>query len=324
MIRLDWRRHSEKGGERMSATQQRIIELMKQFAPSEGYTASPLAGVSFMRANRSLGRTLVLYESSIVVVCQGRKRGFLGDEVYVYDANHYLVLSVPLPFSTETDASAEEPLLAVAIRFDPTAISNLMIAVDEMKIKPTVTRKGMCSTPINPQFSSALLRLLEALIAPLQTRIVAPLVVQEIFFLVLTGEQGDAMRASLGTGHFSQIARALRRIHTEFAKPIDVDTLSNDNGMSVPTFHRHFKTVTGTTPIQYLKSTRLHQARLMMIRTGLTAAAASAAVGYESPSQFSREFKRTFGKSPVEEVEQMKVAFGWSAPIQQAEGSFGR
>ncbi len=114
-----------------------------------------------------------------------------------------------------------------------------------------------------------MLRLLEALGSPLEARIAAPLVVREIFFLVLTGEQGDAMRASLtATGHFSQIARALRRIHTDYDKRIDVDTLCSESGMSVPTFHRHFKAVTHTTPIQYLKSTRLHQARLLMIRTG--------------------------------------------------------
>jgi AraC-like DNA-binding protein len=312
----------ENRGKPVPAAQQRIVELMKQLAPHEGYTASRLTGVSFMRANRALGRTLVLYEPSIVLVCQGRKRGFLGDEIYVYDANRYLVLSVPLPFSTETDASPERPLLAVAVRFDQTATSELMIAVDDVRNRQPALPKGIASSPINDRLSNALLRLLEALFSPLEARVVAPLVVREIFFLVLTGEQGDAMRATLGTGHFSQIARVLRHIQTDYARPIDVGTLSNDSGMSVPTFHRHFKAVTGTTPVQYLKSTRLHQARLMMIRTGQTAAAASAAVGYESPSQFSREFKRTFGKSPVEEAKQMKIAFGWSAAIQKSEGSF--
>lgn len=180
--------------------------------------------------------------------------------------------------------------------------------------------RGIYSTPLNDRLSNTLLRLLEALGSPLEVRIVAPLVVHEIFFLGLTGEQGDAMRASLATtGHFSQIARALRRIRSDYGKRIDVDSLSNEIGMSVPTFHRHFKAVTHTTPMQYLKSTRLHQARLLMIRTGLTAAAASATVGYESPSQFSREFKRAFGRSPTEEVDQMKMAFSWSASTLEAE-----
>ncbi|QYD71883.1 AraC family transcriptional regulator [Paraburkholderia edwinii] len=304
----------------MPGRQSRIVKLIERLAPNEGYTASMLDGVSFVRANRSLGRTPVLYEPSIVLVCQGRKRGFLGDEIFLYDTNHYLVLSVPLPFSTETEATPEEPFLAVTLRLDASVTADLVLSVDRPCRKAPVTPRGIYSTPLNDRLSNTLLRLLEALGSPLEARIVAPLVVHEIFFLVLTGEQGDAMRASLATtGYFSQIARALRRIHSDYDKRIDVDSLSNEIGMSVPTFHRHFKAVTHTTPMQYLKSTRLHQARLLMIRTGLTAAAASATVGYESPSQFSREFKRAFGRSPTEEVDQMKMAFSWSASTLEAE-----
>jgi AraC-like DNA-binding protein len=297
----------------MPARQKRIVTLIERLAPNEGYTASLLEGVSFVRSNHSLGRTPVLYEPSIVFVCQGSKRGLLGDERFVYDANHYLVLSVPLPFSTETEASVELPFLAVTLRLDPGAIADLLLAVDTDRRPPSVAPRGIYSTPINSRLSDALLRLVEALASPLEARILAPLALREILFLVLNGEQGTAMRASLATtGHFAQIARALRRIHADYDKRIDVDSLSNDSGMSVPTFHRHFKAVTHTTPIQYLKSTRLHQARLLMIRTGVTAAAASAAVGYESPSQFSREFKRLFGRSPTDEVAQMRAAFAWS------------
>src|ERR1700716_1912644 len=103
---------------------QRMTTLLAQLAPNEGYTLSALDGVRFMRSNRSLGRTPVLYEPSIVIVCQGRKIGFLGDEVYVYDAQHYLVLSVPLPFSTETKASESEPMLAVSLRLDLTDLAD--------------------------------------------------------------------------------------------------------------------------------------------------------------------------------------------------------
>ncbi|MDR5806461.1 AraC family transcriptional regulator [Caballeronia sp. LZ001] len=298
----------------MPEMQRRIVRLIEMLAPNEGCTASMLDGVSFVRANRSLGRTPVLYEPSIILVCQGRKRGFLGEEVFLYDTSHYLILSVPLPFSTETEATSEEPFLAVTLRLDASVTADLMLSVDMPGQKTLVAPRGIYSTPLTDRLSNTLLRLLEALGSQLEARIVAPLVLKEIFFLVLTGEQGDAMRASLATtGHFSKIARALRRIHSDYAKRIDVDSLSYDSGMSVPVFHRHFKAVTHTTPIQYLKSTRLHQARLLMIRTGLTAAAASATVGYESPSQFSREFKREFGRSPTEEIEQMKTAFNWSA-----------
>jgi len=297
-------------------TSERIIALVNHMAPSEGYTASSMDGVSFMRADRPLTRTPVLYEPSIVLVCQGRKRGFLGDDVFVYDANHYLVLSVPLPFSTETEASPTHPLLAVSIALDPFVVSELVVAVDPPGDRSIATPRGIYSTPIRTRLSNALLRLLESLMSPLESRIVGPLVVREILFLVLTGEQGEAMRASLrSTGDFHKISKALRRIQKDYSGAIDIEALSIECGMSVPTFHRHFKTITQTTPIQYLKSTRLHQARLLMIRRGLTAAAAATAVGYESPSQFSREFKRVFGKTPGEEASVMKAAFSWSAAI---------
>ncbi len=296
---------------------QRMTTLLKKLAPNEGYTLSTLDGVRFMRSDRPLGRTPVLYEPSIVIVCQGRKRGFLGDEIYLYDAQHYLVLSVPLPFSTETEASEAEPMLAISLRLDLTAVADLMLAIDQSQDHTNVAPRGMISTPLGGLLADATLRLLEALASPLEASILGPAIVREICFRVLVGEQGGAMRAALAhEGQFGKIAKALRRIHTDYAQTLDVTHMACDVGMSVPTFHAHFKTVTQTSPIQYIKSTRLHQARLMMIRDGLTAAAASARVGYESPSQFSREFKRFFGRSPVEEVRDVRVSFALSPAVQ--------
>ena len=128
------------------------------------------------------------------------------------------------------------------------------------------------------------------------------------------------MRSTLTMqGQFGKVARALRKMHTEYDSSLDVNRLAQEAGMSIPAFHSHFKTVTNTSPIQYLKSTRLHQARLLMLRNHLTASAASASVGYESVSQFSREFKRMFGLSPVKEVERMKKTFSMPAPLTASE-----
>jgi AraC-like DNA-binding protein len=134
--------------------------------------------------------------------------------------------------------------------------------------------------------------------------------VREIYFHVLTGEQGGSMGAALTMqGQFGKISKALRRIHAAFNLGLDVEQLAGEAGMSVPAFHAHFKSVTQTSPMQYLKSTRLHQARLLMVRSGMTAAAACVEVGYESASQFNREFKRLFGSSPAEEAKRMKANF---------------
>lgn len=297
--------------------QAEMAELIRQLAPQEGHTRSLLDGVRLMRADRPLGRTPVLYEPSIVIVCQGHKRGYLANRIYHYDAQHYLVLSVPLPFSTETDASPEEPLLAVAVRLEMTAVADLVIEVDQHANPTPTAPAGIVSTPLDTTLADTTVRLLRALRSPLEARVLGPSIVRELCFRVLQGEQGRAIRAALAShGNFGRIARVLRRIHSDYAQPLDVAALAREAGLSVPAFHSHFKTVAATSPIQYVKSVRLHQARLMMIRDHVTAAGAAARVGYESPSQFSREFKRLFGRSPGEEAREMRSAFALMEPAQ--------
>lgn len=288
---------------------QKMAELIKALAPTEGYSPSALDGVRLMRADHSMPRRPVMYEPSICIVCQGRKRGYLGDEVFIYDAQQYLVLSVPLPFEGETEASPEEPFLAVGIRIDLTVAAELLLALDEAGGTAAPAPVGIVATPLDDQLSDAVLRLLNALTTPVEARLIGPSIVREIYFRVLTGEQGGAIRAALThQSQFGKIAKALRRIHTEYNGALDVGGLAQECGMSVPAFHVHFKAVTQTSPIQYVKATRLHRARLLMVQDGTSAALAASLVGYESASQFSREFKRFFGRTPQEEAAQMKSA----------------
>jgi len=289
------------------SARERMVALINRLAPSEGQTQSALDGVRLMRSNRPHTKSPGLYEPCIGVLVQGCKRIHLGDEVYTWDAQHYLVLSVPMPFTAETEASEAEPLLGISLRIDPMQVAELALALDERARRVEAAPKAMMSTPLDARLSDAILRLLEALTSPIETKILGPSILREIYLRMLTGEQGPAMRAALTHGgHFGKIAKALRRIHAEYHGDLDVEMLARDAGMSVPVFHTQFKTVTTTSPIQYVKSTRLHHARMLMVREGVTAASASARVGYESPSQFSREFKRMFGRSPADEAQQMK------------------
>jgi AraC-like DNA-binding protein len=227
-------------------------------------------------------------------------------------------LAVPLPFEIETEASAEEPMLGVAIRIDLAATAELALAVDELRPQAEVRPATLFATPLDDHLGYAALRLLEVLSDPVEARLLAPGIVREITYRVLTGEQGGGLRAALTQGgHFGRIAKALRRIHAEYARPLDVATLASEANMSVPTFHTHFKAVTTTSPIQYIKAMRLHHARLLMVRSGLSAATASERVGYESASQFSREFKRLFGRSPVDETRQLKDLLDLAPPVQR-------
>ena len=176
-------------------------------------------------------------------------------------------------------------------------------------LSPNITiPRGISTTPMSEELSGAVIRLLECLKTPLDSRMLGRQTVREIIYRVLCGEQGGALRALASRDeHFTQIARVLKHIHTEYAGPFSVEGLAKRARMSVAAFHHNFKLVTACSPLQYLKRIRLDRARQLMVHNGYNASTAAKAVGYESASQFSREFKRLFGVTPVEEAEQTRA-----------------
>ncbi|WP_321926409.1 AraC family transcriptional regulator [Paraburkholderia guartelaensis] len=303
-----------------SRSRNRIIALLRELAPEEGYNLTALPSVRILRSNRPLSRTPVLYDPGIVIVCQGRKRGYFGDHLYLYDEEHYLAVSVPVPFSMETDATEERPLLALYLHLDFTLAAELAVQIDREDVTERVQApQSMMSTPMDDAMQLTVLRLLEAMHRPLEATVLGPCLLRELYFRVLTGAQGSSMREALAMrGQFGRIGRSLRMIHAGYAQPLDVMQLAQEAGMSVPSFHSHFKAITQVSPMQYVKSTRLHQARLLMLRQDLTAETASLAVGYTSASQFSREFKRLFGLTPAAETKRMRASFAIPAPFADA------
>ncbi|MCT8165704.1 AraC family transcriptional regulator [Pseudomonas sp. HD6421] len=293
------------------ADRQRLLTLLRAQAPTEGYNLTALPDVRILRSNRALARTPVLYDPGIVIVCQGRKRGYFGSQVYLYDEQHYLAVAVPVPFTMETEACAQHPLLALYLHLDFQLAAELLVEIDQHQPSARVhPPESMMSSPMDATMQACVLRLVEALDEPLDAVILGPARVRELYYRVLTGPQGKTMRAALAMqGHFGKIGKALRCIHAHYAQALDLGHLAGEAGMSVPTFHSHFKAITRTSPMQYLKSTRLHQARLLMVRQGMTAETACYAVGYTSPSQFSREFKRLFGLTPAAEAKRMRESF---------------
>jgi AraC-like DNA-binding protein len=251
-----------------------------------------------------------------VIVGQGRKRGYLGDQVFTYDAHNYLVLSVPLPFECETEASPEKPMLAVSIRVDLAVLGELLMKMGGTHgPAPPAMAQGFYSTKLDVRLSETTVRLLECLGNPAETRILGPQIVREITYRVLCGQQGGALRAAAALhSRFGQVNRTVQRIHAEYARDLTVEELAETAGMSASAFHQNFKAVTSTSPLQYLKTIRLHKARMLMVHEGLRAGIAAERVGYESSSQFSREFKRLFGSSPLEETARVRRVLGVSEP----------
>jgi len=293
----------------------RMVQLIGQLASLEGYNLSPLDDVRFLRSNRPLKRTPVLYEPGIVILCQGQKRGYLGDDIYIYDAQHYLVVSVPVPFTMETDASEAEPMLAVYIRLDFNLAGELIQQVDEVWNIRAAQPMGMYASPMDEPLRQSTLRFLEVMGDCTDALILGPAMLRELYYRILTGEQGGTLRAAIAQqGQFGKVTRAIHKIHRCYHERLDVEILAQEAQMSVPNFHLHFRKVTDSSPMQYLKSTRLHQARLLMLRNDLTAAKSAFLVGYESASQFSRDFKRLFGRTPIAEVAWMKQAYALPAP----------
>lgn len=285
----------------------RLAELLEPLAPEDGMTKSALKDVSFFRSSKPIPRGPVAYDPRIMVVAQGRKIGYLDDEVYIYDPYNYLVLSVPLPFDCETIASPEEPVLAVSINVDATVISELLLEMDDSSSVSGSVPRGIYSTPLTNELIGATSRLLECLSNPLDGRILGPQIIREIIYRVLCGERGGALRLlAARQGHFSQIAKVLKRMHLEYDAPFDIGTLAKEANMSLSAFHTNFKAVTASSPLQYLKSIRLHKARMLMVQDGFNASTAASKVGYESASQFSREFKRYFGNTPADEAAKLR------------------
>lgn len=287
----------------------RLAGLISELATGEGFSSSRLPGVKFMRSTRHFPRSPVAYEPSIVLIAQGRKTGHLGGKRFVYDANHYLVLSVPLPFECETEGSLAEPLLGVSIGVTPALVGELLLQMEETPPPGPSPLQAIEATLLDQGLFETAIRLLESLRSAEETRILGPPIVREITYRVLRGALGRNLRVLASPhSHFWQISRVLHRIHTDYAQSHDLPSLAREAGMSVSTFHEHFKAVTSSSPLQYLKNVRLHKARTLMVHEGASAGAAAAQVGYESPSQFSREFKRFFGGSPAAVAAQLRQA----------------
>ncbi|MCW1833124.1 AraC family transcriptional regulator [Pantoea ananatis] len=287
---------------------QRLAQQVVTLMTHGRHQRCPVENVSLIYADQYRPRTPIMYQPGIVILFQGGKTGYLGSTVFQYDATKYLMLTVPLPVECETWASPEQPLAGMCLRVDTASLQDLLMDIgDDEGFQPQPLTSGIHSGWLTEPMLCAAERLLDVMTQPRDARVLGPHIVREIIYYVLTGPIGSALLSLVSRQtQFSQIARALRRIENHYADNLSVDALAAEVNMSVSAFHHNFKAVTQTSPLQYLKRYRLHQARLLMLHDGLKASVAAVRVGYESPSQFSREFKRYFGVTPGEEVNRVR------------------
>ena len=285
-----------------------LVALASEFAPVAGAHDTAIAGLQVLRLDEAGARLPARYEPGVVIVVQGRKRATLGQQTLVYDALHHLVVSVTmLPVSQVIEASPERPYLCVRLHADPREIGSLVAsqALAPAPPLPPDPAQGLALARTSPELLDATLRLLRLLKSPRDAAVLAPLVLREIHYRVLTGELGAQLRQlSLADSHAQRIARAIDLVKRRFAEPLRVEDIASAAAMSPSSFHQHFKQVTAMSPLQYQKQLRLHHARGLMLGQGLDVAEAGHRVGYESASQFSREYRRMFGAPPRAEVRQ--------------------
>jgi AraC-like DNA-binding protein len=302
----------------------RLAAAIRARTPEPGVHATAHPGLHVVRRDAPGRLAQVVYEPCLCVVAQGAKIALLQDagEEMRYDALHYLVLSVPLPLACRiVEASAARPFLALRLAVDPVHAGEVLAEVDPLAAAPPAERgdggpgerragggRGAFVSPIAPALLDALARLLGALDDPASRAVLAPMAEREVLFHVLRGEQAHLLRAAAQQDQpIARVAAVIRHLRRHLAAQHDVADLARRAAMSPSAFHAHFRAVTAESPLQFLKKLRLHGARGLMLYGGLGAAEASARVGYNSPSQFSREFRRLFGASPREEVERARA-----------------
>ncbi len=250
----------------------------------------------------------ILFEPRVCVIAQGVKRVMLGDDSYVYDAHHFLLTSVDLPtFVKVIKASPEKPYLGLVLNLDQREISQLMVDSKLPQPRPQQSIRGMATGEVTLPLITAFQRLLNLLDEPKDIPILAPIIQREIFYRLLVGDQGARLRQIAAVGSQSQqIARAIHWLKDNFAQPLRIDDLAAQVNMSTSTFHHHFRQVTAMSPLQYQKWLRLNEARRLMLAKDQDATTAAFQVGYESPSQFSREYNRLFGAPPLRDVTNLR------------------
>ncbi|GGM68401.1 AraC family transcriptional regulator N-terminal domain-containing protein [Dactylosporangium sucinum] len=265
-----------------------------------------------IRADRPYPPKPVVYGRVLAVVTQGTKCLAFGDRVYEYRAGQYVVASVDLPVSSHfTEATPASPGLGVGLNLDPADVAELLLQVGpgDLPAIGTDAPAGLAVSDASTELLDALLRLVRLLDRPRDIPVLAPMAKREILWRLVTGEQGPAVRQlGLPDSSLSHVARAVRWIHANYTRRFLVEDLARIAGMSVSAFHRNFQAVTAMSPIQFQKQIRLQQARLQLAAQTGDVTAVSRRVGYDSPSQFSREYRRQFGVPPSRDAAQLRTA----------------
>lgn len=288
----------------LAADTDRLKKLLLRQMPEAGQYTTAVAGLSLSRRESDALVRNSFYQPSVALIVQGSKRCILGKDEYCYGEQQCLVVSVDMPSSFfASGATPLQPFLALSLNLDSYLLTRLIVDLPPDLQDAHATCKGVAVMDASPALLNAFLRLTELLEHPQEITFLAPGIIQEIHYRLLTGALGNNLRrySTLGT-QSHQIAHAIAWLRNHYREPLHVETLARQVNMGISTFHRRFKEATSLSPLQYHKRLRLYEAQRLMLTENADAASASLAVGYESPTQFNREYKRMFGEPPRRDV----------------------
>ena len=289
---------------------QKLVDVISRHVPDDGLHRTSIPGVSLARSGKPTMPMPVVYEPTLCLVAQGRKRVMLGTTAYVYDAANYLAASVDLPvIGSVIEASHAAPYLCLVLDLDMTVLSELMLRYPAQDGHEDMPYAGIALTDTSPELLDAAVRLVGLLDTPADIDALAPLVVREMLYRLLTGSgNGTIRQMAQADSRLNQIGRAIAWLRSHYTEPCRIDDIAEIARMSRSTFHAHFKAVTSMSPLEFRSELRLQEARRLMVTEAIDAASAGYRVGYESPSQFSRHYARMFGLPPAKDAHRLRRA----------------
>jgi AraC-like DNA-binding protein len=294
----------------MEAARAALAACIGRWAPANGEAhTGPIGALKLHQRITPSEPVSCMYDPSVTLIVRGRKRVMLGEDSYVYDAGELLITSVDLPAIGQViDADPQRPFLALTMKLDQRVMSELILEGSLRPPRAEPTARGMAVGQASLPLFQAFQRLVELLDTPEAIAVLAPLIQREILYRLMVSEQGTRLWQIASMGSQGQrIARAIDWLKTHAAEPLRVDQLAASVQMSASTFHHHFRALTAMSPLQFQKWLRLHEARRLMLTEQMEASTAAFRVGYESPSQFGREYHRLFGAPPLRDIASLRT-----------------
>ncbi|CDZ61021.1 AraC-type transcriptional regulator N-terminal domain protein [Neorhizobium galegae bv. orientalis] len=293
-----------------------LARLIAQNTDGDGVFDTAIPRLSVIRMSKPTEPLHAIHQPAVCIIAQGAKQVMLADEIFRYSPGQYLVVSVDMPVTGQViEATQEEPYLCLRLDLDLKLLSEMLVDMPAAPGVPTMRKKCIGLSHTTPEFLDAALRLAQLLDKPDEIAYLAPLIERELMFRLLRGDQAEMIRQILAPeNRLQQVNRAISWIRQNFSSPFSIEQVAVEARMSTSSLHQHFREVTAMSPLQYQKQLRLQEARRLILGNAMDAATAAHQVGYDSPSQFSREYRRLFGAPPIQDITRLR-----SEPSRYAE-----